>query len=196
VSANERRRRRHGDTLEAAILDAAWAELLERGYAGLTMESVAKRAGTSRPVLARRWGNRAELAVAAIRNYNKDNSVDVPDLGNARAELIALFQKLSNRGATTMTKTLLTVSDFKEIAASIGDLLSKDTCDGALEKVLNRGVQRGELDIDRITPRILTLPLDLLRYEAIMTRKTASKTSIEEIVDTIFLPLVERKSWG
>lgn len=193
MSAIERSRRR-GGTLEAAILDAAWAELLEHGYAGLTMESVAKRAGTSRPVLARRWGSRAELAVAAIRNYNKNNSVDVPDLGNVRAELVALFQKLSNRGATTMTKTLLTVSDFKEIAASIGDLLSKDTCDGALEKVLDRGVQRGELDKGRITPRILTLPLDLLRYEAIMTRKTASMKSIEEIVDTIFLPLVERKS--
>jgi AcrR family transcriptional regulator len=193
VSANERGRRR-GGTLEAAILDAAWAELLEHGYAGLTMEGAAKRAGTSRPVLARRWGSRAELAVAAIRNYNKYNAVDVPDLGNVRAELVALFQKLSSRGATTMAKTLLTVSDFKEIAASIGDLLSRDTCDGALEKVLNRGVQRGELNQDRITPRILTLPLDLLRYEAIMTRKPASKMSIEEIVDTIFLPLVARKS--
>lgn len=120
----------------------------------------------------------------------------MPDLGNARAELFVLFQKLSNRGATTMTKTLLTVSDFKEVAAGIGDRLSKDTCDGALEKVLDRGVQRGELDRDKITPRNLTLPLDLLRYEAIMNRKSASKRSIEEIVDTIFLPLVGRKSQG
>lgn len=193
MSASERGRRR-GGALEAAVLDAAWAELLEHGYAGLTMESVAKRAGTSRPVLARRWASRAELAVAAIRNYNKHNSVDVPDLGNVRAELLALLQKLSSRGATTMTKTLLTVSDFKEIAASIKDLLTKDTCDGALEKVLNRGVQRGELDRDRITPRTMALPLDLLRYEVIMTRKAASKKSIEEIVDTIFLPLVEQKT--
>ncbi len=195
MSATKRGRRR-GGTLEAAILDAAWTELLDNGYAGLTMESVAKRAGTSRPVLARRWGTRAELAVAAIRNYNKYNSVDVPDLGNVRAELIALFQKLSNRGATTMTKTLFTMSDFNEITASIADLSSKDTCDGALEKVLDRGVQRGELDKSRITPRILMLPLVLLRYEAIMTRKAVSKKSIEEIVDTIFLPLVEGKSQG
>ncbi|WP_404713678.1 TetR/AcrR family transcriptional regulator [Sphingomonas sp. MMS24-J13] len=192
MSATERGRRR-GGALEAAILDATWAELLEHGYAGLTMESVAKRAGTSCPVLARRWANRAELAVAAIRNYNKHNSVDVPDLGSVRAELIALLQKLSNRGATTMTKTLLTVSDFKEIAATVRDLLMKDTCDGALERVLNRGVQRGELDRDRITPRILALPLNLLRYEVITTRKAASKKSIEEVVDTVFLPLVEKR---
>jgi AcrR family transcriptional regulator len=193
VSVNEGGRRR-GGALEAAILDAAWAELLEHGYAGLTMEGVAKRAGTSRPVLGRRWGSRAELVVAAIRNYNKFNSVDVPDLGDVRTELITLFQKLSGRGSTTMAKTLLTMSDFKEIAESIGDLLSRGTCDGALEKVLSRGIQRGELSQDRITPRIMNLPLDLLRYEAIMSRKPVSKKTIEEIVDTIFLPLVTRKS--
>ncbi len=184
--------RRRGGKLEAAILDAAWAELLEHGYVGLTMEGVAKRACTSRPVLGRRWGSRAELAVAAIRNYNKYNAVDVPDLGDVRAELVTLFQKLSNRGATTMAKTLLTISDFKEITASIGDLLSKETCDGALGKVLSRGVQRGELTRDKISPRIMSLPLDLLRYEAIMSRKPISKRTIEEIVDTIFLPLIAR----
>ncbi len=43
--------RRRGTALENAILDAAWAELVEHGYADMTLESVAKRAGTSRPVL-------------------------------------------------------------------------------------------------------------------------------------------------
>jgi hypothetical protein len=40
----------------------------------------------------------------------------------------------------------------------------------------------------------MNLPLHLLRYEAIMSRKPVSKKTIEEIVDTIFLPLVTRKS--
>jgi AcrR family transcriptional regulator len=46
--------RRRGRHLEDALLDAAWAELTERGYAGFTLESVAKRAGTSTPVIYRR----------------------------------------------------------------------------------------------------------------------------------------------
>ena len=36
--------RRRGPGLEAAILEAAWEELTEAGYAALTMESVAARA--------------------------------------------------------------------------------------------------------------------------------------------------------
>ena len=57
--------RRRGATLEEAILDAAWAELIDHGYAEMTLEAVAKRAGTSRPVLYRRWPSRTKLATAA-----------------------------------------------------------------------------------------------------------------------------------
>ncbi|MEU4746994.1 helix-turn-helix domain-containing protein, partial [Actinosynnema sp. NPDC023658] len=57
--------RRRGAQLEQAILDAAWDELCEVGYARLTIEGVAIRAGTSKSVIYRRWGSRAELALAA-----------------------------------------------------------------------------------------------------------------------------------
>ena len=46
--------RRRGIALEEALLDAAWAELTERGYDGFTIDAVAARAGTSRAVLYRR----------------------------------------------------------------------------------------------------------------------------------------------
>lgn len=61
--------RRRGEALEAALLDAAWAELQSSGYAGLTMEAVADRAGTSRAVLYRRLRSRPELVVAAMRRH-------------------------------------------------------------------------------------------------------------------------------
>ena len=59
--------RHRGAELEHAILEAAWLELEERGYAGLTMEAVAERSGTSRTVLARRWDGKA--ALHAIMNF-------------------------------------------------------------------------------------------------------------------------------
>ena len=58
--------RRRGSTLEAALLQAAWDELTEAGYAAFTMEGVAARAKTSRAVLYRRWPNRPQLVVAAL----------------------------------------------------------------------------------------------------------------------------------
>jgi AcrR family transcriptional regulator len=182
--------RRRGDALETAILDAAWAELLEAGYSSFTVEAVARRAGTSRPVLARRWPSRADLAVAALAHYNRTDPVEMPDLGNVRAELIHVLQKLSERGASTVMKVVLTMNDyFAETNSSIADLRARLVGENKFEQVLRRGVARGELDQSRLTSRISSLPLDLLRHELIMTRMPVSKELIVEIVDTIFLPL-------
>ncbi len=89
--------RRRGAALEDAILDAAWDELAERGYSGLTLEGVAKRAGMSRPVLHRRWPTRIDLAAAAMARYVASNPVSVPDLGAVRDELVLLLRQLSER---------------------------------------------------------------------------------------------------
>src|ERR1700748_2465701 len=83
------RRRRYGQELESALLVAAWDKLLETGYARLTMESVAKRAGTSEPVLYRRWPNKDQLVLAAMEHYRTANPVVLPDTGALRTDLLA-----------------------------------------------------------------------------------------------------------
>jgi AcrR family transcriptional regulator len=187
--------RRRGDALETAILDAAWEELLEAGYSSFTVEAVAKRAGTSRPVLARRWPGRADLAVAALAHYNQTRPVEMPDLGNVRSELILVLQRLSERGASTVIKVVLSMNDyFTETNSSLADLRARLVGENKFEQVLRRGVARGELDQSRLTPRISSLPLDLLRHEVIMTSKPVSKELIVEIVDTIFLPLAAARA--
>ena len=59
--------RRRGAVLEAAILRAAVEELTESGYAGLTMDRVAKRARTNKNAIYRRWPSRAALGITAYR---------------------------------------------------------------------------------------------------------------------------------
>jgi hypothetical protein len=159
------------------------------------MEGVATRAGTSRTVLARRWDKRSDLAVAAIKNYNTHNPVKVPDLGSVREEMILLLKKLSERGSRTTLKVFLSMNDyFIETNSTLADLREKLIDGNIFADVIARGIARGELDQRRMTPRILALPLDLLRHEVIMTRKPVSKELIVEIVDTIFLPLVATRA--
>src|SRR5690606_32165704 len=55
----------------------------EGGPEAITMERVAKRAGTSKPVLYRRWRSRAELLVAAAL-YRLPETDSVPDSGSLR----------------------------------------------------------------------------------------------------------------
>jgi hypothetical protein len=47
---------------------------------------------------------------------------------------------------------------------------------------------------DAVTPRIATLPVDLLRHEMPLTNREVSDEVITEIVDDIFLPLVRNST--
>src|ERR1700691_156525 len=100
------RTRRRGPMLEAALLDAAWEELRAVGYTSLTMEAVADRAGTSRAVLYRRWRNRPELVIAAMRRHRPLLSGEIPDTGSLRGDVLALLRRMSARLAAVGTETV------------------------------------------------------------------------------------------
>lgn len=162
------------------------------------MEAVAERAGTSRPVLSRRWQTRADLAIAAIGSYMQKNPISVPDLGNVRDELAMFLQKASDRGMMTLARVLFSMHDyFVETDSNLDDLrneLRKKLGDSrTVDEILQRGVRRGEIYPSKLTKRIASLPLDLLRHEGFMTLKPIPKAVIAEILDTIFLPLVATK---
>jgi AcrR family transcriptional regulator len=188
--------RRRGKALEDALLDAAWTELLGGGYASFTMEAVAARAHTSRPVLYRRWPNRADLAIAAIRHFSHKHPVSIPDTGSVRGDLIALLRQLAEDRALIAVFVSLQMSDYfsetnSSLAALRTSVLQGDH--SQLAAVLARGVDRGELDRSKLTPRIASLPADLLRHEVLMTLRPVPTAVIAELVDDIFLPLVRTK---
>jgi len=62
------------------------AELIAHGYAGLTVEGVAARAGVNRTTLYRRWGDRNSLIVDAIETFGAAE-VEVPDSGDIDEDL-------------------------------------------------------------------------------------------------------------
>ncbi|WP_418883892.1 TetR-like C-terminal domain-containing protein [Allorhizobium ampelinum] len=62
--------------------------------------------------------------------------------------------------------------------------------DRLIRTILDRGVERGEIDPSRLTPRIVSLPTDLARHEMLMTLKPLSDEVILEIVEEVVLPLV------
>jgi AcrR family transcriptional regulator len=52
--------------LDGAIIEAAERQILELGYSGMSIESVARAAGTTVPSLRRRYRDKGELAAAVI----------------------------------------------------------------------------------------------------------------------------------
>jgi AcrR family transcriptional regulator len=185
--------RRRGAALEEAILDAAWAELIEHGYAEMTLEAVAQRAGTSRPVLHRRWPNRTKLATAALARYLALNPIEIPDLGSVGGEMTLLLRNLSDRARPDLLRLFFDMTgDLAEAKSNFADVRAEITNGHLIRAILDRGIHRGEVDPRRLTPRIVALPTDLARHEMLMTLKPLPDEVIREIVDEIFLPLVCR----
>jgi AcrR family transcriptional regulator len=187
--------RRRGARLEDAILDAAWAELVERGYPGLTLEGVARRAGTSRPVLYRRWPSRTALATAALGRHIAQNPIVVPDLGSVRDEICLLLRRMSDRVRPDMIRLVFDMQkDLADQHSNLADMrahLRAQIVDSdVMQTILGRAIDRGEIAAARLTPRVVSLPTDLARHEILMTFEPLSDEAIKEIVDEVFLPLV------
>jgi AcrR family transcriptional regulator len=187
--------RRRGAQLEEAILDAAWDELIERGYPGLTLESVAKRAGTSRPVLYRRWPSRTALATAALGRHIAQNPIVVPDLGRIRDEVCLLLRRMSDRARPDLIRLVFDmqkdlVEQHSNLATMRAHVRAQIVDSDIMQVIITRAVDRGEIDSARLTPRVVSLPTDLARHEVLMTFEPLSDKAIEEIVEEVFLPLV------
>jgi len=59
-----------------------------------------------------------------------------------------------------------------------------------MQVILDRAAARGEIDPGRLSLRTASLPVDLVRHDLIMTQAPVPDSTIVEIVDEIFLPLV------
>lgn len=189
-------RRRRGPALEEALLDAAWTELTERGYDELTIDGVAVRAGTSRAVLYRRWPNKQELVLAAVAHEVAKDVVVAPDTGSLRGDAIALLRQANKVRVGLVVPLLTRLGGFyQQTGSSLADLetLVRGRRDAALDQAIQRAIDRGEIEPDQVTERIARLPVDLFRYEVLMTLRPLPDEAIEEIVDTVWLPLLERR---
>jgi AcrR family transcriptional regulator len=185
VAEQLQRQRRRGDELEAALLQAAWDELATVGFTRLTMESVAARAKTGVAVLYRRWPGKDDLAMAAIAHYARAHPVAMPDTGSLRGDMLALLASFND---TRNSFTVVTTATFAGLQASSGLTPAQvrarilgDRTQPA--QIFLHAHERGEIDLDKTPPAVLTMPFDLMRHDLLMTLKPVSSDRITTIVD-------------
>lgn len=189
--------RRRGEILEEAILLAAWEELAENGYTRLTMENVAVRAGTNKAVLYRRWKNKSELVMTALKKYLPKITDEIPDTGDLRSDvytyLHARVEPLKTIGAQTIRGLMMDPWVWRNVMAAMPQIVQKrseNKLAAAMKAIMKNAELRGEVCIEKLPPRIITLPIDLLQYEVITKQGPVSDATIAEIVDDIFMPII------
>lgn len=190
---SQERRRRRGEELEGALLDAAWDELADKGYAGFTIESAAERARTSRAVIYRRWSTKPDLVRAAVVRAGQREVVAIPDTGSLREDMLELLRRSNQaRARLGIMLTLQLSGYFAETGTGPSELRNAflEGRGDAVQTIIDRAVARGEIDPARLTPRVVGVPFDLYRQELLMTLKPVPDDVIESIVDEVFIPLV------
>jgi len=190
MAVEDQAQRRRGAELEADLLKAAWDELAEVGYARLTMEGVAARARTGKQVLYRRWRNRAELVLAAVRHNTGTILEDLPDTGSLRADVLEVLHRMAKRfrdlGPEVMHGLVAELPDLDPANfARMGE---------AMATLVGRAADRGEIPSADLPRQVLTAPTNLLRHEMLLTNQPVSDATITSLVDDVFLPLVKPSS--
>lgn len=185
--------RRRGAELEAAVLEAAWDILRERGYGALTYEALAQQAKTAKQVVYRRWPTKRELLFAVLEHHGAGIPALQVDTGSLRDDLLTLMRNSSARlGDLTAIFSGLIGTHFDEVEATPRELRAAlfGNRTNSVEVALNRAVDRGEIGSGEIPPRVVALPYDLYRHEAIMSLTSIPDDVLAEIVDQVWLPLV------
>lgn len=182
--------RRRGAELEAVLLDAAWDELMESGYAQLTMEAVAARAHTGKQVLYRRWRNRAELVIAAMRHHTGSIVENIPDTGSLRGDVLGVLQQMADRftqlGPDTIHGLMADAPDLDP------EVYSRMT--GVMATIVQRAAERGEIATADVPAAVLTAPTNLMRHEIFFSHAPVPSSTVTALVDDVFLPLVRGTS--
>lgn len=183
--------RRRGDALHAAIYQAALDELAEGGYARLTMERVAERAGTGKAALYRRWPSKVELVMDAVGHMYPDPAA-LPDTGTLRGDLLAALRLharlLVGPGGEALRGLL---SDVLRDPERTLDLRARSKRRGGrvIAEAARRAAERGEINAAAVTPARLEAGGALLRQYFLFHGSPIPDDTIVEIVDEVMLPL-------
>jgi AcrR family transcriptional regulator len=134
-----------------AILEAAYALLIERGFQGVSVEAIAERASTSKATIYRWWPNKAAVVTEAFLAAITP-ALPYPDTGSARddvqAQVEALIRSVKTDSYGRVWADLVAESQRDaEVAEAFRSKFLAARRASARE-VLERGVSRGEIRLD------------------------------------------------
>ncbi|HSK92164.1 MAG TPA: TetR/AcrR family transcriptional regulator [Euzebyales bacterium] len=135
------------DAIMAAVVD----ELAESGYARMSMEGVARRAGVGKAAIYRRWPSKNAMVQHIVANLAWD-AVPVPDTGTLRGDVSAYVDRAV--ASTTDLRTTRIVADLgaeatrdRQLAQTFYTALRKPRREAGAT-MLHNAVTRGELPHD------------------------------------------------
>lgn len=168
------------------VLSATLTVFAEQGYAGLSVEAVALRAGVNKTTVYRRWPTKSELLGAALMSLREDEPPP-PNTGSVREDLIELVGRVAQRMATPSWRAVMNSLVLGNADPELQAVLRRmrDTHPAIPPVVLERAVERRELprgsDFDLIVAALLG-PLHVRIY---WKRQTVDERFVRGLVSLV-----------
>jgi AcrR family transcriptional regulator len=175
---------------DTAIIDATLELIVTGGIDGLSVESVAARAGVGKATIYRRWANKDELVEDALASLN-DALPDIPDADNVRDRLVAMVEQIRAKSLETcsgrlMPRMLSYATQHPDLFRQYFEHVIQPRRD-RYRVVLADGIASGELrpDLDiEVTATLIAAPMLYLHLMQAAMGAPPPGTS-EELVDMV-----------
>jgi AcrR family transcriptional regulator len=184
---------RRNESSRLAILDAALAVCREVGYAKLTIEAIAARAGVGKQTIYRWWPSKGAVILEAFERVAAD--VPVPDTGEVVADVRMLL---------TRVVELFADPDFgPHLSALIGEAQYDPHVQSALlerfikprrapiVQRLKTAQQQGQLDPSVDPDALLEVTFGALHQRLLLRNAPLDKSYADFITDIVFVPLTQ-----
>ncbi|MGH9186161.1 MAG: TetR/AcrR family transcriptional regulator [Acidimicrobiales bacterium] len=171
---------------ERVILDAAVAILGEVGFAGLTVDAVAARAGVGKATIYRRWPSK-EALLMAVAALTAESQV-VPDTGSLREDLIGLLRHLAEMSADPIKRcvmpAMMAEAQRNDEVRRLVTKFANERRNGG-RRIIRRAMARGELPPNVDVELLLDLLAAPVFYRLIVLGESTRPQRVAQIVDHV-----------
>ena len=169
---------------DEAILRAVLDVFAESGYEGLTVETVAERAGVAKTTIYRRYPNKGELLHAALHRTESPEPLAAPTDSLAE-DLVRMARRLRDKfgspGVGSLIPTLVDASQrHPEFAAAHHRFLEERRRAGT--ERIRLAIREGELPADVDPDLVLDLVVATIFYRTFVTGAPLDDEVLREVV--------------
>jgi AcrR family transcriptional regulator len=175
-----------------AILRATIELLLEQGFAEMSVEGVASRAGVGKATIYRRWPSKADLVAEAVGRLSH-KVLDPVDTGSVRGDLLALAEQMfRTQEAGEVTQIMLKLMSERVRYPELQEAFVRRVAGPRRQvvvDVIQRGVERGELRPDVDVELLTDLLIGVTVYRSMMAAKRPTRIGrkeLERVIDMVF----------
>ena len=179
---------RRSDRARVAVLHAADDLLVERGYAGVTIEGIAARAGVAKQTIYRWWPSKFEILMDTLLE-DAAGALEIPDTGTVDGDLREHLRRLAEfLSAEPAGQVMLALIGQAQHDAEVARAFQQRFVDGrrALDRtILERGVARGELRGDADLDLVIDMIYGPVYHRVLLTGLPVDDRFIDGLVSNV-----------